>query len=106
MKIAHAFRLIFAAAALMWLVSTPGEVGAQVSLGMSGGLNVCLPNGAADCEDIYPIGYVNGAFEYRFLTYVAVGLDYNFSGLYSNAIYHYHLVLQTDDPTIVAMINV
>ena len=63
----------------MCMLSTEG-IG-QVSIGMSGGGNACLPNGSADCEDVYPLLYVNGGFEYRFMTYFGVGIDYNLSAL-------------------------
>ena len=63
------------------LLGISGDALGQFSVGVSGGPNFCLPNGAADCEDIYPLGYVNAGIEYRFLTFIGVGADYNLSGL-------------------------
>jgi len=66
---------------VLFLICCGGDALGQFSLGLSAGPNVCLPNGEADCEDIYPLGYMNVGMEYRFLTFFGIGADYNISGL-------------------------
>ena len=65
-------------------LSLSSQVEATWSLSGAGGVNICLPNGGADCESIYPLNYGDLGIEYRFFDLVALGAHYQLAGLSSS----------------------
>ncbi len=58
------------------LVATPAT--AQFNVGVGTGANVCIPNGDADCSNIFPFGQVSALMEYRFGGLVGWSLEYDY----------------------------
>ena len=71
LRLALVFSLLF-----VW-----GEAQAQFSVSAASGLNVCTPDEGADCQSIQPAGFLAAGLEYRFFTYVGLGLDYDYGWL-------------------------
>lgn len=66
---------------LVVLGAFPDAANAELLLSAGLGTQVCLPDGEADCEEVFPLGYVKAGLEYRFLTFIGLGVDYNLGGL-------------------------
>ena len=67
--------LMLFAVLLVSLSATPSRADWSVSAGT--GISLCQPSGSADCNDVLPGPFFNGAVEYRFWR-LGIGFDYDY----------------------------
>lgn len=62
---------------------TASPAAAQFNVGLGTGVNLCVPNGDADCSNLVPFGQVSALMEYRFGGLVGWSLEYDYGAYWT-----------------------